>query len=734
MAIPNGADLHNKPDDLILALDIGTRKVAGLIVRTASSGEAELVAAEIAEHQTRAMWDGQIHDVPSVAALIRRVVDRLQERCQVKLEKAAVAAAGRALRTQVGTASARVSPFNRITEQDVLALELESIVSAQRILARESAETTSLSNRYFCVGYSVCRYELDGNKIGNLVGQRGEVIGVETIATFLPRVVVDSLCSAVEQAGLEVASITLEPIAAIAVAIPPTMRQLNLALVDIGAGTSDIAITSEGEIKAYGMVPIAGDEITEELCQRYLLDFAEGERVKRLIGSGGQIEYEDVLGTKCVVDAQELLEAIDKRTDQLAQAIADKIIELNRTEPQAVICIGGGSLTPGLPAKLAARLGLSPGRVAVRGHEIVRNVSGVNGVLEGPAVITPLGIAVTARHRSSFAFFSVKVNGHTARLLHLGTPTVADAVIASGIGVRQLHGRPGPGMTVEINGKVHVIKGLPGRPARFLVNGEPALLDTVIHENDEIQVIPPSDGEQPSLTVKDLVDYEEIQFVFRGQKYTIEPRITRDGEAISLNTKVRDRDRIAVEYDASVAGVLKKLVGDNDKHYKYISYTLNGRACTAQVSQIQYFVNGRPVSGEYRIRPGDVVDFETREIQLCVSDVFTKGREKIDHEVRVILNGREISLYDGNSNVEVSVNGQPSSLDHRISDGDEILVKVPEPPTFILATVLEYLDLDTTVSRLKESKRGTVQLRVNGEPATFSTVIKNGDVIDISID
>lgn len=732
MAVPTGAELHTD-DDLILALDIGTRKVAGLVVRATASSELELVSAEIAEHETRAVLDGQIHDIPSVSALIRRVVDGLEDRCQVKLERAAVAAAGRALVMHPGTASIKISPLNKITEQDVRTLELESVVSAQRDLLRAAASAPTLSDRYFCVGYSVVRYELDGNPIGNLIGQRGEVIAVDTIATFLPRVVVDSLCSAVEQAGLEVSSITLEPIAASVVAIPPTMRQLNLALVDIGAGTSDVAITSGGEISAYGMVPIAGDEITDELCQQYLLDFTEAERVKRLIGPGGSIEYTDVLGTTCVVDAQEILEAVDKQIDQLAQAIADKILELNGSEPQAVICIGGGSLTPGLPAKLAARLGLSTGRVAVRGHEIVRDVSGINGVLEGPIAITPLGIAATARSRSSSAFFTVKVNGHTARLMHLGTPTVADAVIASGIGVRQLHGRPGPGMTIEVNGKVHVVKGTPGRPAQFLVNGEGASLDTAVHENDEIQVIPPVDGEQPSVTVRDLVDYKEVSFVFRGRRHTIVPTITRDGQSISLDTRLRDRDRVVAEFDRSVARVLKNLTGD-DEHYRYISYTLNGRACTALVSQVEYTANGAQVSGEYRINDGDVVDYEIREIPLTVSDVFAKGREEIRHEVKVTLNGREISLYNGDTDAEVIVNGEPSSMEHRISDGDEITVKVPEPPTFILATLLEHLDLDNTVNRLRASGRGSVRLIVNGEPADFSTVIENGDVVDISVD
>ena len=67
----------------------------------------------------------------------------------------------------------------------------------------------------------------------------------------------DGLYSACNLGGLEVANMTLEPIAAINVAIPEAFRMLNIALVDVGAGTSDISITRDGSIIAYGMIPFA---------------------------------------------------------------------------------------------------------------------------------------------------------------------------------------------------------------------------------------------------------------------------------------------------------------------------------------------------------------------------------------------------------------------------------------------------------------------------------------------
>ena len=122
-------------------------------------------------------------------------------------------------------------------------------------------------------------------------GIRLEKIFVELIATFLPEEVVDGLYEAVEYAGLNVASLTLEPIASMNIAIPEQYRLLNICLVDVGAGTSDICITKDGSIVAYGMIPLAGDEITEKIAriilltstQRRLLRYPQAIRtIKRL--------------------------------------------------------------------------------------------------------------------------------------------------------------------------------------------------------------------------------------------------------------------------------------------------------------------------------------------------------------------------------------------------------------------------------------------------------------------
>ena len=160
----------------------------------------------------------------------------------------------------------------------------------------------------------------------NLENHKAKIISADLIATFLPDEVVDGLYKAVGVAGLEVANLTLEPIAAIQVAIPVMYRMLNLALVDVGAGTSDISITRDGSIVAYGMIPAAGDEISEVIAKHCLVDFAQAEKIKLGAGRKGIILYKDIMGITQKMEPEEVANLVKPTEDQITKTIAKKII------------------------------------------------------------------------------------------------------------------------------------------------------------------------------------------------------------------------------------------------------------------------------------------------------------------------------------------------------------------------------------------------------------------------
>src|SRR5699024_9802464 len=235
--------------------------------------------------------DGQIHDVVAVARIVKDVKEALEHR-HGPLHEVSVAAAGRALKTVSETQSMALS--QPITNQEQIKfLELDAVQKAQTSVA--NAINVHNYDNYYCVGYSVLKYTLDGTVIGSLIDQNGGHATVEIIATFLPKVVVESLIATLKRANLAMKALTLEPIAAIQVLIPESMRRLNVALIDIGAGTSDIALTKQGTIAAFGMVPVAGDEITEAVSDHYLLHLLQAEETKRQIVNHGEATVNDIL-------------------------------------------------------------------------------------------------------------------------------------------------------------------------------------------------------------------------------------------------------------------------------------------------------------------------------------------------------------------------------------------------------------------------------------------------------
>ena len=110
----------------VFALDVGTRNVVGILTKM-NGDKIEISHMEIMEHETRAMEDGQIHDIAKVSNVSEAVKNKLEEKSGEKIDKVAVAVAGRTLVSQRGSAQKELNIKEEVTEEDVLAIELQAI-------------------------------------------------------------------------------------------------------------------------------------------------------------------------------------------------------------------------------------------------------------------------------------------------------------------------------------------------------------------------------------------------------------------------------------------------------------------------------------------------------------------------------------------------------------------------------------------------------------------------------
>ncbi|MBA5851894.1 rod shape-determining protein [Clostridium sp. cel8] len=680
--------------DVIFALDIGTRTVIGT-AGIVKDKKFHVISEYCLEHEQRAMIDGQIHDVGLVANTVLNIKEKIEKDLNMKLENVVIAAAGRFLRTIISKESMKIDYDKEIDKDTIRSLELTAVSSAESKINKDT------KGRLYCVGYSVKNYYLNGYLIGNLLSQKGSEISAEVIATFLPRSVVDSLYSVMKKVGLNVISLTLEPIAAMEAAVPKSLRILNLALVDIGAGTSDIAISCNDSITAYGMVPKAGDEVTEVIAQNYLVDFNSAEKIKKECSVSEKIVYTDVLGIENTVPSEEVIKLITPTVKKIADEISSKIISLNGDKsPNAVFLVGGGAHTPKIHEFLAENLGIQPQRIAVKGRESVKECVCTDNSLESTGV-TVLGIALVSIRRLGHDFIDVMLNGSVISMFNSHKHTVMDVLMQAGISPKLLIGKNGKNIRFVLNGIKRVAFGTLGKNAKITINGFEKGMDAEIKEGDKIEVEYSVDGKNASPKVIDYISKAySVSFFVNGVLENLEPIAYKDDNRVDLDYCIKENDNIKI--------IIPKTIGDYKKYFAHCG------------NEAKFYLNGKILEETYEIKEGDRISLIYNDISIDSKDkkidIKDEKNEKDGEKVNVKpienINKDKIQKLENNKNeITVIANGKPIVLNGK--------------KKYIFVDIFNHVEFDLS------NPKGELYLSLNGKNAGYYDKLSEGDVIEI---
>lgn len=691
---------------LVFGLDIGTRSIVGTVGYL--EGETfHIIAQKVKEHESRSMLDGQIHDIAAVGNTIRQVKEELEETLSRQLKEVCIAAAGRVLRTVEVEVLQEFNDETTITQEEIYALDLMGVEKAYEQLP----EIVNMDTKFYCVGYTVVKYMLNGNQIQNLENHKARNIGARIIATFLPDEVVDGLYKAVDMAGLAVANMTLEPIAAIQVAIPVNFRMLNIALVDVGAGTSDICITRDGSIVAYGMIPTAGDRITEALAQELLVDFAQAEKIKVAAGGkSGTINYKDIMGLTQKITPQGVHKIIKPVVEEMTKQVAEKMKELNGGKSvSAVFVVGGGGKINGYVDGLAKELGIVKERVALRGEEVMGNiVFDCAGGKKDSLFVTPIGICLNFYDQKN-NFIFVSFNGERIKLYDNSHLLVVDAAMQAGFPNECLFPRRGAELHYTINGKMKVLRGKPGESAQITVNGESADINTPIAAGDKILVKESTLGEAGSIAVGQLPEYEDtITVTVNGKKVFLPKFAEVNGQLQSAYYDVQEGDDIKMLSSYTVQQIIEfmdvilkddmniyvnnKRVGRDEKVYENFDVIWTMEEMQLSDYDIDAAMNAQSFENLPDGEEGDIERARMPEAAEEVKEVAEEAPEIIS--ITVTVNEKEVVLSGKNS--------------------------------YVFVDVVDKTDFD-----LKIPRGSVVYTSVNGYRADFTKPIKSGDVLEI---
>ncbi|MGN0166864.1 MAG: cell division protein FtsA [Acetatifactor sp.] len=719
------AEVRDGQGQLVFGLDIGTRSIVGT-VGYLSNGKFHVLAQRSKEHETRSMLDGQIHDIGKVGQTIRQVKEQLEEDLNRKLTEVCIAAAGRVLRTVTTHAEQAFEEEHVVAEEDVYSLSTMAVEKAYD----EFLNSNDTEMKFYCVGYTPMRYYMNGYQIGNLEGHKVKSMAVDLIATFLPDDVVDGLYKAVELAGLHVANLTLEPIAAIQVAIPEKFRMLNMALVDVGAGTSDISITKDGTITAYGMIPVAGDSLTDIIVQHCLVDFDTAERIKRQAGDRETVEYQDIMGLPQVITAQEVENLLADHVQEMAEQVASCIRELNGDKSvSAVFVVGGGGMIPGYTERLAKELDIVKERVAIRGQEVMQAIEfEIENPRKDSMMVTPIGICLSYYEQSN-NFIFVELNGKRVKLYDNGKLSVADAAVQSEVPNEELFPRRGEALNFSVNGKSRIVRGLQGEAAVIRVNGETADIYTQIHNGDRIQVEPSTAGEAARLELGRLPELDQrLHVVVNGTRIDLPKTASVNGRLENEFYRIQENDAIQVQNFYTVSEIAefldvplggKILVNDipaKPETRVYENFTLNWDV-NAETSYADLEEETEEEAEKRRIVKEEAAARAAEEEARLAAEqlVRTVAAETgtVTEEVNVqAVKQQEESAKEGPATLSVIVNKLPVLLTGKSS--------------YVFVDVFSFIDFDLSTP----AGRSIVTL-LNGRNAEYMEPLANGDVIEI---
>ncbi|MBO4457481.1 MAG: rod shape-determining protein [Butyrivibrio sp.] len=714
------ASLEQVDQKVVFGLDIGTRSVVGT-VGYMTDGQFNVIAQAVEKHETRAMLDGQIHDIGKVGSTIRVVKEKLEQQTDIHLTDVCIAAAGRVLRTVRTTYEYEYPESHDITDEDIYNLDSAAVEQAYSEFIKKN--TSDL--KFYLVGYSVMHYYLDGYQIANLEGHNAGKVSVELIATFLPDDCVDGLYKACERADLKVANLTLEPIAAMMVAIPDRFRMLNLALVDVGAGTSDICVTDDGSITAYGMLPIAGDDITEIIAQHCLVDFNQADEIKIAASHSDRVEYIDIMGLRKSITAEEIAGIIKPQVDMMAKKAAEEIKKLNGDRSvSAVFVVGGGGCVPGYTETIAKEMDIPEERVALRGEEVMKNITFLNndGIDRDSLLVTPLGICISYYEEAN-NFIFVSFNGVQTKIYDNGKLQIVDAAMQAAFPNEDLFPKRGEELRYLVNGKERASRGEPGEAAVISLNGKPADIHSKIRANDIIEVVPSTAGDPGKAVIENIPEFKtKFNVNVNGKNVEASKFATVNGEPQTGLYSIKPGDEVKI-LDYNTAAQIAALMDiEINEDTVIIVNNERGDSSTPVYENFKVeFKEGEEAIMDY------YMDFPDAD-EVAVGQANEESYETSDSGVKILDDGRidydeDYDDYSTSESAEhiknilahdlhIMVNNEPVTL-HGKSD-------------YIFVDIFDTIDFDLT----KPNGRSIVTT-LNGKTPDYMQSIHEGDKIEV---
>ena len=373
--------------DLLVGLDIGTSKVVTIVAEMQSDGDYEVIG--VGQHASSGLKKGVVVDIERTVASI-----------QAALEEAELMAGCKIKTVITGIAGSHVRSFNSI---GMVAIKDREVTEADVVRVIETAKAVNIPTDQQILHVLPQEFIIDGQEdIRQPVGMSGVRLDVKVHIVTAAVSAVQNIIKCIRRCGLEVQDLILQPIASSAAVLTADEKELGVVLVDIGGGTTDIAVFVGGSIRHSAVLPIAGDQITNDIAMALRTPTADAEDIKLRHGLAKQVlvNPNDKIEVPGIGDRgprslsrHALAAVIEPRVEELFSMVQQTIRESGYEEAlsSGVVITGGSSLLPGM-AELAEDIFLKPVRVGAPDYD-----GPLADVVRTPRFANAMGLVEEAR-------------------------------------------------------------------------------------------------------------------------------------------------------------------------------------------------------------------------------------------------------------------------------------------------------------------------------------------------
>src|SRR5881296_825763 len=368
--------------NLIVALDVGTSKVACLVAEVGLDGGLDILG--MGSHESKGLKKGVVVNIEATVAAIQRALEEAELMADCKISSAFVGIAGSHIRSFNSTGMVAVK------DREVGVLDVDRAI--------ETARAVNIPTDQQILHVLRQEFIIDGQEdVREPIGMSGVRLEVKVHIVTGAVSAAQNIVKCVRRCGLEVNDLILQPLASSLAVLTEDEKELGVCLVDIGGGTSDIAVFREGAIRHTAVVPIAGDQITNDIAMALRTPTAEAEELKvrhgcalRQLAEAGQMIEVAGVGDRPprMLSRQTLAEVVEPRVEELHSLIQQVLRDSGYEEllSSGVVLTGGSAVMQGM-VELGEEIFHMPVRLG-----IPRYTGSLSDVVRSPRYATGVGL------------------------------------------------------------------------------------------------------------------------------------------------------------------------------------------------------------------------------------------------------------------------------------------------------------------------------------------------------